>query len=438
MEQAGRTGPDGNARRVRVPWFPVYGEVRPLLWIWTRFTKSHVTGLHSTLTRLRGNPQNPVDWRDPDSWIPNKLDGEDLKLAQAIWTESGKSINPRHMAGHWVLSQKYQLLVDGGDGNLRMTERGRDFIDHEFGEAEAFLDLQEGVIELLMILADSGSARFGALVDPWADFLKRRSGFRSPSTIRDTLRRRLRNLLDRGLLDRERQKYTVTDTGLQYLTRVRPAPPDDELQAIRDLSRKREATVREDLHKHLLQMDPIAFEHLVAQVLEAMDYENVKVTGPSGDGGVDVVAESNSVSHRFARWFRSNATRAPFRGRTWPPFGVRSSSSARCGAPLSPRPILLAGRRKMPSLRVRHRLRLSMGKSSSTCLSSTTSVCANGPSRCSPLIWKDWPPWRTRATDDRFVLCRATTTRHCWGPLIHRRPPRSHRIPFSNRDVKWG
>lgn len=38
-------------------------------------------------------------------------------------------------------------------------------------------------------------------------------------------------------------------------------------------------------------MDPIAFEHLVAQALEAMDYENVKVTGPSGDGGIDVVAD---------------------------------------------------------------------------------------------------------------------------------------------------
>ena len=222
-----------------------------------------------------------------------RLEGEDLKLAQVIWTESGKSVNPRYTAGHWGLSQKYELLVDGSGGNLRLTERGRDFVEHEFGEAEAFLDLQEGLIELLMILADSGSARIGALVDPWAEFLKkRRSGFRSPSTIRDTLRRRLRNLLDRRLVSRERQKYTVTDKGLRYLTRVvGPSPPDDELQAIRNLTRKREATVRENLRKHLLQMDPIAFEYLVAQVLEAMDYDNVKVTDKSGDGGVDVVAE---------------------------------------------------------------------------------------------------------------------------------------------------
>ncbi len=291
MEETGRTGSGGNARRVRVPSFPVYGGLRHLLRIWAGRRKSHVTGLGSTLAQLRGTPQKPVNWRDPDSWIQEKLDGQDRKLAQVIWTESGKSVNPRYTAGDWILSQKYQLLVDGGDGNLRLTERGRDFIDHEFGDAEAFLDLQEGLIELLTIVADSGPARSGALVQPWAEFLGRHSRFRSPSTMRDTLGRRLRNLLDRRLVNRERLKYTITDTGLQYLKRVCPTPPDDELQAIRDLTRKREVTVREDLHEHLLQMDPTAFEHLVARVLEAMDYEDIKVIGQSGDGGVDVVAE---------------------------------------------------------------------------------------------------------------------------------------------------
>lgn len=291
MEETGRTESGGNGRRVRVPSFPVYGGLRHLLSIWAGRRKSHVTGLRSTLAQLRGTPQKPVNWRDPDSWIQEKLDGEDRKLAQAIWTDSGKSVNPRHTAGDWILSQKYRLLVDGGDGNLRLTERGRDFIDYEFGEAEAFLDLQEGLIELLTIVAESGPGRFGALVEPWAEFLERHSRFLSPSTIHDTLRRRLRNLLDRRLVNRERLKYTVTDKGLQYLKRVGAKPPDDELQAIRNLTRKREVTVREDLHEHLLQMDPTAFEHLVARVLAAMDYEDIEVIGQSGDGGVDVVAE---------------------------------------------------------------------------------------------------------------------------------------------------
>ena len=50
-----------------------------------------------------------------------------------------------------------------------------------------------------------------------------------------------------------------------------------------------------------LQMDPTAFEHLVARVLEAMDYEKVKVTRQSGDGEslprVRTVRERPPTSH---------------------------------------------------------------------------------------------------------------------------------------------
>ena len=39
-----------------------------------------------------------------------------VDLAHAIWTTSRGEVNPRHIAGHWLLSQKYELLVDGSDG----------------------------------------------------------------------------------------------------------------------------------------------------------------------------------------------------------------------------------------------------------------------------------------------------------------------------------
>lgn len=38
-------------------------------------------------------------------------------------------------------------------------------------------------------------------------------------------------------------------------------------------------------------MDPYAFEHLIKQLLEAMNYQKVMVTSPSNDKGVDVVAD---------------------------------------------------------------------------------------------------------------------------------------------------
>ena len=89
------TGLLNDSRRVRIPLFPTYGEVRQLLKVWPGRLKAHVTGLHTALAQLRGTPQNPVAWTDPDTWIPQKLSGDTRNLAMAIWTESDHGVNPR-------------------------------------------------------------------------------------------------------------------------------------------------------------------------------------------------------------------------------------------------------------------------------------------------------------------------------------------------------
>ena len=66
------TPANDDSRRVRIPLFPVYRELRHLLQVWPGRSKAQITGLHSALARLRGTPQNPVDWTDPDSWIRKK------------------------------------------------------------------------------------------------------------------------------------------------------------------------------------------------------------------------------------------------------------------------------------------------------------------------------------------------------------------------------
>ena len=289
---AGSKDVHDNSRRVRIPWFPAYAEVRHLLRIWPGKPKSHVTGLHSVLARIRGTPSNPVNWTDPDTWIPAKLAGDDRALAHAIWSESGGAVNPRYTMGHWRLVQVYELLVEDADGRLLLTDRGRDFIDYELGEAESFLDRHEGLIELLAIVADSKPAPIRELVEPWSEYLARHSNFGSDSTIKGTLRSRLNNLLKRDLVIRERAMYAVTDAGRACLDRVGPAPPPtDEIHAIRELARTRKSSVRESLREHLLKMAPDAFEQLVGRLLEEMNYQNVQVVGQSGDGGVDVRAE---------------------------------------------------------------------------------------------------------------------------------------------------
>lgn len=287
------TEKDETEQRVRTPLFPTYREVRHLLKVWPGRPRKQITGLQATLGELRGTPQNTVDWTDPDAWIPERLSGDDADLANAIWTKSGKTVNPRHTYGHWLLSQKYELIEDGPDGNLALTDRARDFIEHEGGEAEVILDEQEGLAKLLALVADNGPTRAGGILEEWTEYLNRVSSFGSPSTFRDTLRRRLNNLLDRGLVNRKSTMYSVTDDGLAYLQRVgtEEALGGDEQQELWTLAKKQEASVRESMRELLLDMDSFAFEHLVKRLLEEMDYQNVEVTTRSGDGGVDVIAE---------------------------------------------------------------------------------------------------------------------------------------------------
>ena len=285
---------NGTEQRVRVPWFPMYRRVRPLLQVWSGRPKNQITGLQATLGKLRGTPQKPADWTDPDTWIPERLSGDDQELAWAIWTKSGKTVNPRYTHGQWHLIQKYELLEDATDGNLRLTRGGQNFINHERGKTEAFLDEQEGLIKLLTLVANNGPTRASGILEEWTEYLNRYSSpFSSPSTLRDTLGRRLRNLLDRGLVDRKSAMYSVTDLGLAYLRQVgtEEALGGDEKQELRSLAKKQETSVRESLRDLLINMDAFAFEHLVKRLLEEMGYQNVEVTPPSGDGGVDVVAD---------------------------------------------------------------------------------------------------------------------------------------------------
>jgi restriction system protein len=113
--------------------------------------------------------------------------------------------------------------------------------------------------------------------------------FHAEASIKDTLRRRLVNLTDRGLVECEGNSYTITQAGADYAASVphSAADPRREMQrAVLAFNEKE----RETLRKRLGTMSPYLFEHLIGQLLEAMGYEDVTVTKASGDQGVDVAA----------------------------------------------------------------------------------------------------------------------------------------------------
>jgi restriction system protein len=288
-----QTLPEGD-RRVRIPLFPLYSEVRSLLPAWNGLRRSRLMSFRARLHSLWGDPQHPVDWTDPDTWIPEKLSGEDKELAKFIWMKTEKRVNPRHMYGHWLLSSTYRLLRMDESECMALTDLGEDFVRHENGKAVALIDEGEGILKLLTIVAERGPGRRSDFIPEWGEYLKRRSNFGRDSTVKDTFSRRVLNLVERHFLARNGTTYSITDTGIAYLKRLggdEEAEASEEQQEIWNLVKRHQLSIRSKIQVLLDAMDPYAFEHLVKQLLEAMDYQNVVVTAPSGDKGVDVIAD---------------------------------------------------------------------------------------------------------------------------------------------------
>lgn len=282
--------PDNGATRVKVPHFPLYGEVRSFLGAVVGRRAAEVTHLRSTLAELRGTPQANEDWSDPSSWIPSRLQGADREVALAIWKGSGEKVNPRHTTGVWLLCRNYRLLDESSEGRLAVSERGTAWSASATGAVVREIDDGEGVLALLRLVADTGPAASGELLPLWRDYLLQNSKIRSDAAARSYLYQRLRNLLSREYVTRSGVDYAVTPAGLAWLGEDRPGETVDDTDAeIRALVQRKQEQVKEALREILSEMDPYAFEHLIKDLLVEMGYVDVEVTAPSNDKGIDVI-----------------------------------------------------------------------------------------------------------------------------------------------------
>jgi restriction system protein len=285
--------PEVPGEDVRVVFFPDYTTVRTILPILEGMTRAQVTGLRAAIWEHRGTPDDTADWTDPDSWIPARLDEDHRAAAERIWRGTKKQVNPRHMAGHWLLASGYDLVTDGADGRLVLSTAGRDFLEQIGGPTVRRIDDHEGLLALLAILAEQGPAASSALLSPWLDHLRGVSRIRAETTARSFLYHRLRNLVERGYASKVGRKYEITAAGLAWLKASAYAEEKtvapDETRQLWDLVQAQRDAVRQGLRDKLGAMDPYAFEQLIARLLESMDYTDVQVTARSGDKGVDVI-----------------------------------------------------------------------------------------------------------------------------------------------------
>ena len=284
--------PAEEGARVRVPFFPFYSQVAGLLEALDGTPRADFLALKGEVYEQRGSPQDPVDWSDPDAWIPARLSGRSAELARQIWAQSNRVVNPRHMSGAWFLASRYELVATDAEGILRCTTKGQSFVAERNGAVAQEIDVEEGLERVLLLVADLGPAKRADLLPPFADFAREVSNLRAESTIQSFLWARLSNLIERDLIERVGRSYSITKQGLSWLASIGAAGDGQEDRGadLLELIRQRGEQVRTEIADRLSRMDPFAFEHLVKTLLEAMDYEDVSVTAKSGDGGVDVTA----------------------------------------------------------------------------------------------------------------------------------------------------
>lgn len=281
--------PDTKHFIVRTPLFPLYSEVRLLVQILDGISKDAVWGMIKALFDQTGTPQSNVDWSQPNEWIEQRLQGANRELATKIWADSAGTVNPRHIYGSYLFINTFALLVPDAQGIYKQSSDGASFLDAKASVLRK-LDEEEGLPQLLTILAAHSPAKRGDLLDEWSEFLLENSNYGTVSTFKDTLRRRLLNLVERGYVAREGNTYTITDKGIGYAAPVGPEEVQRPHFAVLGAIKNYNDAQTKELRGRLEKMNPYRFEMLIKDLLEAMDYEDVVVTKQSGDKGVDVVA----------------------------------------------------------------------------------------------------------------------------------------------------
>ncbi|AZI43212.1 restriction endonuclease [Deinococcus psychrotolerans] len=276
-----------SSNKARTSWFPLYSSASTLYKLLNGQNVAEIDGLREAIAGQMGTLASPVNWSEPDAWITERLTGKQHQQARRVWEDSGKTFNPRYMDGELALAKNFQLLAEQ-DGKYVVTQRGQQF-QRSKSDVLRHIDEEEGVVALLLALSGSAGVKRKALLAGWLQLLSPAGELRTESTMMGKLYERLNNVIARGLVRREGQKYELTGSGKTYADTFQS--PDTSLaRQLKVLAQEYEKQQRELLRSLLSKMHPYRFEHLVAGLLEAMDYSDVTVTKQSGDKGIDVVA----------------------------------------------------------------------------------------------------------------------------------------------------
>jgi len=279
-------------RRQLTPSLPSYESGQRFLQIIDGVRESQYKSMREAIYKHIGNPQNPVDWNNPEEWIPARLcdDEKNQDLALRLWRCSDGLVNPRYVAGPMYLCTIHQLL-SVQSGVLRVTELGEKFVVGS-EQVKAKIDSYEGMTLTLQEIADKGPTKRREVMKSFAAYCHEFTTLSSYASINMAHSSRIRHLRERSFIEKKGHSYQITDSGLEYLSSQRVAGEGDRQNSgIAVLVNSINTEVRQQLREFLQNMNPYLFEHLIKLLLEEMNFEKVKVTSAVNDKGVDVLAE---------------------------------------------------------------------------------------------------------------------------------------------------
>lgn len=186
-------------------------------------------------------------------------------------------------------------LIEDIDGIYELTERGKEFVSQVDNAVVREIDQSEGLIYILLLAETISVGKRADFIPEWKIYLDSNSNVEKESVVNDYLRRRLANLVDRGYLKREGNSYQITEMGSAYLESVKQTTTDAaipfQISFLRDVEKFRKEQ-RALLRKYLESLPPYQFERLICELLEKMGYDDIALTSPTNDKGVDVKATS--------------------------------------------------------------------------------------------------------------------------------------------------
>lgn len=275
--------------------FPTYSGTRTFLTVIDGLNSDVFQSMWAHIWGQRGSPQENMDWTNPEKWIPERLSGHEQEIALHLWRKSNGVVNPRHMHGYWNLANRDGFFLIDLDKCFQITPIGQDFILNEESELISRIDQRDGILNLLLIISEHNPGKRGDFLPDFIQFCNSFTTYQSENVQAGALRDRMRNLIDRGFVNRSGISYSITDKGLAYLQKHADniigriiTTRQSELQKLASSITKES---QEKLADFLSTIDPYKFEHLIRLLLEEMGYNNVTVTAPSNDKGVDVIAD---------------------------------------------------------------------------------------------------------------------------------------------------